>query len=174
VPAPPSVPLTKDRALTASRSLPRGDAMTRRSGDYTRLSTGLCALRQVRCRAGTRVGMTRYPDIRCDPGRCLPFAVEIGGRAAGSAQRRHQHRSQVLLLPTRVREWHVTRSISRRQSQRTFEVGIRAPAPLRGRSSAWQPSQVVGEDDGFRDTVCSRFIDTEWSKIATHLATLLR
>jgi len=107
-------------------------------------------------------------------------AVRGGDRRtwlAGSAQRSGINtEAKFLLLRHAFEEWqrHQGRSQDR-QSQRTFEVGYRAPRRhFRGVLRHWQPSQVVGEDDGFRDTAMFSIIDTEWSKIATHLATLLR
>lgn len=124
------------------------------------------------------VGMTRYLSIRCRPGEVLPFAVEIGGTwLAGSAQRSGINtEAKFLLLRHAFEEWHVTRVDLKtdNRNERSKSAIVRLGATFEGVLRHWQPSQVVGEDDGFRDTAMFSIIDTEWSKIATHLATLLR
>jgi RimJ/RimL family protein N-acetyltransferase len=122
--------------------------------------------------------MTRYLSIRCRPGEVLPFAVEIGGTwLAGSAQRSGINtEAKFLLLRHAFEEWHVTRVDLKtdNRNERSKSAIVRLGATFEGVLRHWQPSQVVGEDDGFRDTAMFSIIDTEWSKIATHLATLLR
>jgi RimJ/RimL family protein N-acetyltransferase len=124
------------------------------------------------------VGMTRFLTIRCRPGEVVPFGVEIGGTwLAGSAQRSGINtEAKLLLLRHAIDEWHVTRVDLKTDSrnERSKSAIARLGATFEGVLRHWQPSQVVGEEGGYRDTAMFSIIDAEWPSVAARLATLLR
>jgi RimJ/RimL family protein N-acetyltransferase len=124
------------------------------------------------------VGMTRFLTIRCRPGEVVPFGVEIGGTwLAESAQRSGINtEAKLLLLRHAFDEWHVTRVDLKTDSrnERSKSAIARLGATFEGVLRHWQPSQVVGEEGGYRDTAMFSIIDAEWPSVAARLATLLR
>jgi len=124
------------------------------------------------------VGMTRYLTIRSRPGEPLPFAVEIGGTwIAGSAQRSGINtEAKLLLLRHAFEQWRVARVDLKtdNRNERSKAAIARIGATFEGVLRQWQPSQVAGEETGYRDTAMFSIIDTEWPSVSERLASLLR
>jgi len=124
------------------------------------------------------VGMTRYLTIRSRPGEPLPFAVEIGGTwIAGSAQRSGINtEAKLLLLRHAFEQWRVARVDLKtdNRNERSKAAIARIGATFEGVFRQWQPSQVAGEETGYRDTAMFSIIDTEWPSVSERLASLLR
>lgn len=132
---------------------------------------------QVDLATGRPVGMTRFLTIRTRPAEELPFAVEIGGTwLAASAQRTgHNTEAKFLLLSHAFDEWGVARVDFKTDSrnERSRRAIARVGASFEGILRHWQPSQVEGEENGFRDTAMFSIIDSEWPTVRDSLTTKL-
>jgi RimJ/RimL family protein N-acetyltransferase len=132
---------------------------------------------QVDAATGRVVGATRYLTIRTRPGYDVPFAVEIGGTwLAASAQRTAVNTEAKLLLLTHAFEhWGVVRVDLKTdaRNERSRAAIERLGARFEGVLRKWQPSQVLGEEDGYRDSAIYSVLDAEWPSVREGLAARL-
>jgi RimJ/RimL family protein N-acetyltransferase len=123
------------------------------------------------------VGMTRYLTIRARPGESVPFAVEIGGTwLAASAQRSAINtESKFLLMRQAFEVWRVTRVDFKTDSrnERSRAAITRLGAKFEGVLRHWQPSQVLGEEENYRDTAMFSVLDHEWVAVSFALAAMI-
>jgi RimJ/RimL family protein N-acetyltransferase len=119
------------------------------------------------------VGATRYLTIRFRPGDSAPFAVEIGGTwLAASAQRSGINtEAKFLLLQHAFEVWGVARADLKTDSrnERSCAAIARLGATCEGVLRHWQPSQVLGEEDCYRDTAMYSVVDSQWPSISSQL-----
>ncbi len=133
---------------------------------------------QVDAVTGRVLGATRYLTLRSRPGHDLPFAVEIGGTwLAASAQRTPVNtEAKLLLLAHAFDTWGVVRVDLKTdaRNERSRAAIERLGATFEGVLRKWQPSQVVGEEDGYRDSAIYSVLDSEWPAVRVALAARLR
>jgi RimJ/RimL family protein N-acetyltransferase len=124
------------------------------------------------------VGMTRYLTIRARPGEDVPFAVEIGGTwLAASAQRSAINtESKFLLLRQAFEVWRVARVDFKTDSrnERSRAAITRLGAKFEGVLRHWQPSQVIGEEESYRDTAMFSVLDHEWAAVSLELTGMIK
>jgi RimJ/RimL family protein N-acetyltransferase len=132
---------------------------------------------QVEVATHRLVGMTRYLTIRTRPDATTPFAVEIGGTwLAASAQRSGINtEAKFLLLCHAFEVWHVARVDLKtdNRNERSKAAIARIGASFEGVLRQWQPSQVVGEEDQYRDSAMFSIIDEEWPALRSKFETLM-
>lgn len=123
------------------------------------------------------VGMTRYLTLRFRPEAPLPFGVEIGGTwLAGRAQRTGINtEAKSLLLKYAFDEWGVARVDFKTdaRNERSRAAIERIGATFEGVLRRWQPSQVPGEENIFRDSAMFSVIDADWTAVRTRLESQL-
>ncbi len=133
---------------------------------------------QVDVATGRVVGATRYLTLRVRPGHDVPFAVEVGGTwLAASAQRTAVNtEAKLLLLAHAFDTWGVVRVDLKTdaRNERSRAAIERLGARFEGVLRRWQPSQVAGEEDGYRDSAIYSVLDTEWPSVRENLAARLR
>jgi N-acetyltransferase len=132
---------------------------------------------QVDLATNSIVGMTRYLTIRYRPGDSTPFAVEIGGTwLAASAQRSGINtEAKFLLLQHAFDVWGVARVDLKTDSRnvRSRVAIARLGATFEGVLRHWQPSQVVGEENHYRDTAMYSIVDSQWPSISSQLRAVI-
>lgn len=108
----------------------------------------------------------------------MPFAVEVGGTwLAASAQRTAVNtEAKLLLLAHAFDTWGVVRVDLKTdaRNERSRAAIERLGARFEGVLRRWQPSQVAGEEDGYRDSAIYSVLDTEWPSVRANLAARLR
>ena len=170
----------EDRATYRFISIPSEiTAMTAYvEGLLTESETGaVVPFAQVDVVSGRVVGMTRYMSIRRRNTDGLPYAVEIGGTwLRASAQRTGLNtEAKFLLLRYAFEEWRVARVDLKtdNRNERSKAAITRLGATFEGVLRHWQPSQVVGEDDRYRDTAMFSILDEEWPNRRTRLESMM-
>ncbi len=132
---------------------------------------------QVDVRSGRVVGMTRYLSMRRRRSDSLPYAVEIGGTwLSASAQRTGLNtEAKFLLLRHAFEEWRVARVDLKtdNRNERSKAAITRLGATFEGVLRNWQPSQVGGEEDRYRDTAMYSILDEEWPDRRRRLEALM-
>ncbi len=112
------------------------------------------------------IGVTRYLNLRYREGATLPFAVEIGGTwlalfAQGSGANLE---AKLLLMNHAFDNWAVERvdikTDSRNLQARRAIEGL--GAHFEGVLRSWQPSQVRGEEQLYRDSAMYSIIRSDW------------
>lgn len=180
--------LTHVDDLVAAQAMDRGtytwtkvpsdrDAMAAYVGELTeqRAAGEVVPFAQVPLAGGRAAGCTRFLTLRRRPDRELPYAVEVGGTWLGSRWQRTgvNNEAKLLLLTHAFEVWGVGRvdlkTDARNERSRTAiaALGARFEGVLR----AWQPSQVVGEEDGLRDTAIYSVLAGEWPAVRDRLRT---
>lgn len=124
---------------------------------------------QVLVITGRAVGATRYLHLRRRPGEEKPFAVEIGGTwLAASAQRTAVNsEAKLLLMSYAFQEWEVVRVDLKTdaRNERSRIAMARIGGTFEGVLRQWQPSQVIGEENLFRDSAMYSVVASEWPQV---------
>ena len=132
---------------------------------------------QVDVISGRVVGMTRYMSIRRRYADSPPYAVEIGGTwlKASAQQTGLNTEAKYLLLRHAFEEWRVARVDLKtdNRNERSKAAITRLGATFEGVLRRWQPSQVSGEDDRYRDTAMFSILDEEWPARRTRLESMM-
>ncbi len=132
---------------------------------------------QVDVISGRVVGMTRYMSIRRRYADSPPYAVEIGGTwlKASAQQTGLNTEAKYLLLRHAFEEWRVARVDLKtdNRNERSKAAITRLGATFEGVLRHWQPSQVSGEDDRYRDTAMFSILDEEWPARRTRLESMM-
>ncbi|MGA2294603.1 MAG: GNAT family protein [Acidimicrobiales bacterium] len=121
---------------------------------------------QISVVTGRAVGATRYLNIRRRANHPVPYAVEIGGTwLASSAQRTAVNtEAKFLLMTYAFEQWGVVRVDLKTdaRNERSRNAMARIGGTFEGVLRQWQPSQVVGEEDLFRDSAMFSVIAAQW------------
>jgi N-acetyltransferase len=166
----------EDRSTYGFTAIPRGSERMREyvEGLLEDQRSGVVVpFSQVDLATNRIVGATRYLTIRYRPGDSAPFAVEIGGTwLAASAQRSGINaEAKFLLLHHAFEVWGVARADLKTDSrnERSRAAIARLGATFEGVLHHWQPSQVLGEEDCYRDTAMYSVVDSQWPRISSQL-----
>jgi RimJ/RimL family protein N-acetyltransferase len=128
---------------------------------------------QIDNASGYAIGVTRYLTIRCEDHHPTPYAVEIGGTWLGASAQRTAINTQakLLLLDFAFGEWGVARvDLKSDVRNKKSRAGIeRIGAQFEGVLRNWQRSQVVGEEEQYRETAMYSIIAAEWPEVRTLL-----
>lgn len=177
---------------THSKGIAQASAQDRSSFGFTRVPQGedaariyvtdmlaaqdrgeLIAFAQCRISDETVIGVTTYLNLRRRPDNGALFAVEIGHTwLAGTAQRSGINvEAKLLLLTHAFTKWEVARvdiktDARNENSRRAIEA---LGATYEGTLRQWQPSQVVGEENGYRDTAMYSVVAGDWPVVKATL-----
>ncbi|MGH9211139.1 MAG: GNAT family N-acetyltransferase [Acidimicrobiales bacterium] len=166
----------EDRSAFGWAEVPDGPASV---DDYIRVRLDWAAtgrrvpFAQVRRSDDRVVGCTLYANLRCRAPGDVPYAVEIGGTWLGASAQRSgiNVEAKLLLLGYAFDTWQVERVDIKTDARndRVRAAILALGARFEGVLRRWQPSQVIGEEDRFRDSAMYSIVDDEWPAVRDHL-----